>query len=71
VGSDSNVFGSLNEHGCIHEDLGNSGKAFSESVVEKEVDEVIAGGILFLFVHGWYAFRFAPPASRLGRTLLP
>jgi len=53
AGSDSDVFGAFNEHGCVHEDLGDSGKTFSESVVEKEVDEVVADGILFLLVHGW------------------
>jgi hypothetical protein len=74
VGSDSDGFGAFDKHGGVHEDSGDPddpGEPFPESVVEKEVDAIIANGILILFVRVWCAGLFVVSASRLGRTPQP
>ena len=69
MGSDSDGFGAFDKHGGVHEDSGDPddpGEPFPESVVEKEVEEIIANGILILFVRVWCAGLFVVSASRLG-----
>jgi len=43
----------LEQHGGVHEDFGDSRQGALEAAVEKEIDERILLGILVLFVHGW------------------
>jgi hypothetical protein len=71
VGPCPEVFGAFDEHGGIHEDLGDPGKPVAEAALKKEIDEVISVGRLVVFVHGWGAVSFATPASSPGRTLQP
>jgi hypothetical protein len=50
------VLFAFEEHGGVHEDFGDSGEGVLEAVVEKEIDEWILVGSLFVFVHGWCCF---------------
>ena len=56
VGSGSDVRFAFEQHGGVHEDFSDSGEGVFEAVVEKEVDEWILVGSLFVFVHCWCWF---------------
>ena len=49
----SNMAFPLQEHGCIDKGFGNIFQAVFEPVLKKEVDELVLGIILNLFVHGF------------------
>lgn len=68
VGSGSEVSDALENHGGIHEKLGDSGDGVFKAVLEKEVDEIWMLDILFLFVHGLCCFWLAPSASGRGQA---
>lgn len=52
VRSDPDVILALDEHGGIHEDLGDVCEAFTEAFGEKDLEDLVLEGIVGLFVHG-------------------
>ena len=52
----SEVLFTFEEHGGIHEDFGDSGEGVLKAVFEKEIDERMLVGSVFVFVDDWCCF---------------
>ena len=42
----------LDEHGGVHEELGDAGESLAETFGEKNLEELVLEAIVSLFVHG-------------------